>query len=271
MRKFLYIMLAFLFIFNFAYFCNFSPICASEPIYYRVISDNTVLYKTPVTSEENSNVYFTLPNTYFVIYNSTFDETMINVTYKEFTGYVLIDNLQRVYSTPEHPFETNRTFSVQGIANLVVRSEPNTTSDYLGTIPFNAVDIEYFGQINGEQANSDLSDLWYFCRYKSFEQGIITGYVYAPLTQNLTPFSANVEEVLTEPNQSTNAGVIIAPELQTSTNILLILGLTIPALILLLLVFKPEKRKKKREASRQITSLNRLALPDKNDKNEFDF
>lgn len=271
MRKYLFITIALLCIINLCYFCNFEPSKADTAIYYRVTSENTILYRTPLDSTESSNVYFYLPTTYFVRYNSTFDEQFLNVTYQEFTGYVLLDNVTRVYSTPQTPYATNLTFSVSGIANLVLRSEPTTLAEYIGTIPFNATNIEYFGSIIGEQSNSELSNIWYYCRYKSYEQGILTGYVYAPLTQNLTVIEPNTEEVETEPSKTTNTDTIIASELQTGVNLLLILGLTIPAILLLILVFRPERHKKKREASRQITQLNKLSLPDKNHDNEFDF
>lgn len=270
MRKYLFISLAFLCVLNLCYFCNIEPLKADEATYYRVTSDNTILYRTPVDSTESSNVYFILPTTYFVLYNSTFDEQFLCVTYREFTGYVLVDSVTRVYSTPTNPYALNLTFSVSSVANLVLRSEPTTQSDYLGTIPINA-DVEYFGRILGEQSNSELSNVWYYCRYKSFEQGILTGYVYAPLTQDLTELIPNTEEVETEPSKTTNTETIIASELQSGVNLVLILGLTIPALLLLILVFRPERRKKKREASRQITQLNKLSLPSKNNDNEFDF
>ena len=271
MRKYLYIAFAFLCISNFGYFCNFESSKADEIIYYRITGENTLLYRTPLESIEPSNVYFVLPTTYFVRFNSTFDEKFLNVTYRDFTGYVLADNVERVYSTPTTPYLTNVTFGVQGVANLVIRSEPNTSSEYLGTIPFNATSIEYFGQIEGEQTNEELSNIWYFCRYTSYEQGILTGYVYAPLTANLSEIVPNTEVVDTEPSQSTNGGTVLAPELQSGANIWLIVGLTIPAIILLLLVFRPDKRKKKKAATRQITNLNKLSLPDKKDDNQFDF
>ncbi len=239
-------------------------------IYYRIVSENAILYRAPLESTESSNVYFCLPATYFVRFNSTFDEKFLNVTYRDFTGYVLADDVERVYSTPLTPF-ANQTFSVQGIANLVLRSEPTTSSEYIGTIPFNATDIEFFGAIEGEQANSELSNLWYFCRYTSFEQGILTGYVYAPLTNNLTPLEPNTEIVETEPSAEVNTDGVLAPELQSGTSFWLIIGLTIRALLLLLLVLKPGKNRKNKVAKRQIANLNKLSLPDKTNKDEFDF
>ena len=240
-------------------------------IYYRIIGENTILYRTPLESNESSNVYFRLPTTYFVKFNSAYDELFLNVTYRDFTGYVLADNVERVYSTPVTPYAVGQTFSVQGIANLVLRSEPTTQSEYIGTIPFNATDIEFFGAIEGEQANPELSNIWYYCRYTSFEQGILTGYVYAPLTQNLVEIPENTEVVDMEPNTEVNGDGVIAPELQNSTSIWLIIGLTIPALILLLLVLKPSKRRHQRAAKRQIANLNKLSIPEKTDKDEFDF
>ena len=87
----------------------------------------------------------------------------------------------------------------------------------------------------------------------------------------MAEFVPNIEEVLTEPTQTTNSNSVLAPELKTGYNLILILCLTIPALLLLVLVFRPEKRKSKHKATREIANLNHLALSDKNDKNTFDF
>lgn len=271
MRAYLYILTAFLCIFCLTDFCNVPVTKAEEIAYCRVMSENTILYRTPVESSEATNVYFTLPATYFVQLISEYDELFLFVTYKDFSGYVLRDNVERVYSVPTTPYLDNITFGVQGVANLVMRSEPNTSSEYIGTIPFNATDIEYFGAVRGELVNADLGDEWYYCRYKSFEQGILTGYVYAPLTTNLTEILPNTEVVETEPSEAVNGDTIIAPELQSGSNWLLILGLTIPAIILLILVFRPSKRKHKKVATRQIANLNKLSLPESKDDKNFDF
>ena len=269
MRKYLYIFVALIFIFQVNYFCNFTPSYASEDIYYRITGQDVMLYRTAELNNDYSNIYFTLPTSYFVKFISEENENFLRVQYIDFVGYVLSSDVTRVYSTPTTPYFT-QNFTVYGTANPVVYSQPSTQSTYLGNIPFNAESVTCFGAINGETALENGGSTWYYCKYTSFEQGIIIGYVYASLTTNLTEFVENTEIVETEPTQDVSGGVI-APELQNGTSIILIVGLCIFALILLVLVFKPEKRRKKKEAKRQITTLNRLAIPDKNQRDELDF
>ena len=269
MRKYLYIFIALIFIFQINYFCNLSPTFAQEEVYYRITGQEVTLYRTPVLDEDYSNIYFTLPTSYFVKFIAEENENFLKVQYIDFVGYVLKTDVTQVYSTPVTPYFT-QTFTVFGTANPVVWSQPSTQSTYLGNIPFNAESVTCFGAINGEIALENGGSTWYFCRYTSFEQGILTGYVYANLTTNLSEFVENTEIVETEPSQETS-GEIFAPELQNGTSVILIVGLCIFALILLVLVFKPERRRKKAEAKRQITTLNRLAIPDKNKHDELDF
>ncbi len=269
MRKYLFIYIALIFILPFIYFCNSTPCFAQTEAYYRISAENVLLYRTPTDSNSIDNVYFTLPTSYFVKFISDENEDFLKVQYLDFIGYVLKSDVTQVYSTPTTPYNT-QSFSILATANPVIWSLPTTQSTYLGNIPFNAKEVIYFGSVSGEVAQNTENSIWYFCKFISFEQGILTGYIHSNLTTNLTEFLPNTEIVELEPSITTN-GQVIAPELQNSTSLLLILGLCIPALFLLILVFKPEKRKKKTEAKRQISSLNRLDISDKNSRDELDF
>ena len=212
----------------------------SEPIYYRISDSNTILYRTPNLDENNA--YFILPPSYFVKYNSDYNDNVMLVSYLDFFGYVDKSNLTRVYSSPVNPYLEAMTFKPQATLNLVVRALPTTQSDFVGTIAYNAENVTYFGSIKGEQTDLTLSDIWYFCRYTSAEQGTITGYVYAPLTKDLTNFSPNEEIVATSPVTPTSAEISLSPELTSSSNLLFIFFLTIPALSILYLIFRSHNK-----------------------------
>ncbi len=229
-----------------------------DTVYYQIVSDNALLYRSQKLLE--TDAYFILPPTYFVRLNYEVDDTTIAVCYLDFEGFVKRTDVKKVYSIPQKPYLENVNFEPNSVANLVIRSRPNTQSDYLGVIPFSATDITYYGTILGETVYNELSSEWYYCRYSSPEQGIITGYVYAPLTSDLSPILPNTEVVALEPIQPTNAELTLSPELQSPSNIVLIVLLTIPALFIIYLMLKSNKNKHTKSLRSKFKKANHLTL-----------
>ncbi len=230
---------------------------ASE-VYYKITNTDTALLR----SANRDDIYFMLPSTYFVKLISEYNEDYLFVSYLEFSGYVLKSNVAQVYSTPTTPFLENIVFSPNKVSNLIIRSKPCTQAGFVGTIAFNAENVTYFGWVEGEEVFASLGNIWYYCRYTSAEQGALLGYVYAPLTQNLTTISPNDEVIETTPTKPTSAEITLSPELQSGSNVLFIFLLLIPAIIILLLVFRTHNKRPKRLR-------NQLRLRDHNDELDF--
>ena len=137
----------------FMYVCinvnNISICYASEVTYFRIIDDNTYLYKTAELNSTQNNVYFKLPNTYFVKVVSTLDNNVAKVLYDGIEGFVDISNMQKCYSTPNTPYPKDLTLQVLDVCNTVIYLTPSQESTYVGIIPFNATNIKYFGSITG--------------------------------------------------------------------------------------------------------------------------
>lgn len=228
------------------------------PSYYRIESSNCLLYRTAQDNQDISNVWFLLPKTYFVQVLDESDELFFKVKYQDFIGYVFKTDVSAVYETPQFPWADNLTFDINGTANVVIRSAPSSDSAYLGLIPFNATSVTYHGSIVGDEALSGLGNSWYFATYTSFEQGIISGYVYAPLTQNLTVIQDNTEVLSTVKPSSGNEIIdeVISPELQNGQNLLIIGLLSLVGIAILFLLFRPKRKAKKAKQSVKGTQLN---------------
>ena len=245
----------FLFVFISSSLTNFhhkKVFAAEDNIYLRITNANTYLYRAPLENAETDNLYFLLPQTYFVELLGEPTSTFYCVGYQGITGFVLKNDVQRVYGTPVQPFPSNITFQIEGVANAIIRSGPNKdTGTYLGVVPFNAASVEYLGSITGQQAMPNLGSLWYYARYVSYEQGTITGYVYAALAKGLPSIVPNTEDLLTVPSNPTNDDVLPA-ELSDPSTWLLIGLISLPAIFLLYMLFKPTKKgKSKRTAPQQ--------------------
>ena len=237
---------------------------AESAVYYR-ITESTTLYRTSELDENEA--FFTLPTTYFVKFLKDVNSEVMQVEYLDFEGFVLKKNFTRVYSTPQKPYLDSVSFEPESVANLVVRQKPSTSSNFVGTIPFNALSVTYLGSIEGEQVNSQLNNIWYFCRYTSPEQGTISGYVYSPLTKNLTQIVPNIEEVSLSPVQPASGELTISPELQSSNNLIFIAGLTILGMIILYLIFHSHNKLNK-SLKKQLKN-SKLMLKSNNDELDF--
>ena len=235
------------------------PVMAEEnytPYYYRIDSANCYLYRTAEDNQDVNNIWFLLPKTYFVQLIEDSDEQFFKVKYQNFIGYVFKTDVSIVYETPKTPWPENLTFDINGTANVVMRSSPSSDSEYIGLIPFNAIKVTFYGSIIGQEALTNLGNQWYYATYKSYEQGIISGYVYAPLTTNLTLLQDNTEILSTiKPTSGPSIEEVISPELQDSQNLLIIGLLSIVGISVLILLFIPKKRTKKAKQAIKNTNI----------------
>ena len=263
MKKFLSILFV-LFIFCIS---NFTPVYAlTESSYYRINNAYTYLYSDPSMDPEYR--MFLLPETYFVQSYDIQSNNILSVQYNGISGYIDITNTTRVYGTPNTPYATH-AITLSPVSNAIIYSQPTTSSQYLGTLPFDATSVTVFGKCPGESSSLDSSSDWYFIRYTSITQGIITGYIYHSVVQSFVPAPANTEVLETSPSTPAGSTDIIAPELQDSHNIIIILLLLVPALLFVYLLLVPRKKHSKRP---QHNSSKLLDYTVKNaTKDEFDF
>ena len=250
---------------------NVSAVCmASSVLYYRIIDDQTNLYATSTMEQ----AYFCLPKTYFVEFIDNVNDDIAFVRYDDLEGFVYVNQLQACYSQPTTPFAQNQTLSSIDACNVIVYSQPNTSSQFVGVVPFNAQDITYYGSIQSVEAIQGLGNLWHYIKYTSYEQGILHGFVYAPLTTNLKTASVNDEIVVTENEETVNTSTLpINAEFGNSDTLFIIIGLCILALILLSLLFRTDKRKKpKLSSSAPNLPREKLTYMAKHTENDgFDF
>lgn len=270
MRKYLYILSAFLFIFGFCFCTNniFAYADTTKPCFYRVITKNAILYELNTDDTVSTEIICELPQTYFVTPKKALGDEYIIVSYLGVDGVVEIKDLTAVYSTPKTPYSI-QTFDLIKTANATVWSKPTTESTYITSIPYNASEVIYIGSVEGQKINETDSGIWYLCKFVEVGKTTQLGYIHSSLAINLTPFTPNTEIVQLEPSLPANAS-ILAPELVSTNSLLIILLLTIPAIIVLVLIIKP-KRSKATTARRQIKSLKQLSLPDENHPKDFDF
>ena len=168
------------------------------------------------------------------------------------------------------------TTDILNVCNVVVYAKPSTESEFVGIIPFNATKIKVYGKTDGSKVLSNMDNNWLYVKYQSFEQGTILGYVYAPLCTNQTEIVDNLEEVSTTPPEKVIETSIapVSSEFRNAESMFLIVGLSVLALVILYLLFKPERKRKIARTTKNLTPLpqKRISYIEKHTENdEFDF
>lgn len=262
------LLLSGLLLFVMLFFAPITPntVAAYTINYFRVTENNTVLYRTASDEKTIENMFFILPQSYFV-QSLGAEGDFYKVNYAGVVGFVLKEEVIAVHGTPVTPF-ASATFKINGVASAVMRSSPSVSGGYVGLLPCDT-EITFLGELEGEEALNGLGNRWFLARFISFEQGILTGYIYAPLTQELTVIPKNLEVLETSTPAGTEPEGIFSPELMKVENLLLIGVLSLGALILLMLLFKPHRRSKKEK--KQLATQQQIGYAPKQQDENFDF
>lgn len=246
MKRFLIIAGTFLFVFISIFLVNSTmteSVNANQTSGFACVkSNNCYLYKYLTDDPQLSSKYFLLEKTYFVKVIESADENFYKVEYNKIVGYVKKSQIEFVEEVPELPFLENITFDIHSASNVELRTEPSTKGgigSILISIPAGQKDLTYIGKITGEESISGLGNIWYYCSY-NFEGKDICGYVYAPLTLNLTPICEN-SQVLSPVAIKNYVPLNSLLYLNISTRNLIIIVITLPSLYVLYLFIKPSK------------------------------
>ncbi|MDR0850322.1 MAG: hypothetical protein LBN07_02425 [Christensenellaceae bacterium] len=152
------------------------------------------LYKTPTLNESYINMYFEIPNTYFVKLLSDANDYFYRAQYMEQIGYVKKLEVQPISGIPLHPY-VSATFRVFSSDGAMLKDAPFYASNAVAALPQNQNILQYIGRISGEEAIIGRGNVWYFCKF-----GNSSGYVYGGLSDMLSEILPNTEIFENAPN-----------------------------------------------------------------------
>ena len=239
------------FVCAFVFFCVFAvkstqtkrASTTSTSGYAQVLTNDCYLYKAPSLSQTDK--LFLLEQSYFVRVKQDFDTSLFFVEYLGFDGYVQKSKVGFVEEYPQNPYLCGITFDIYDIANVCLRNSPQTVDDdsnIICTIEKSTKNLLYYGKTSGQEAITGLGNIWYFCAYQDQNQNVFKGYVYSPLTRNISSITSN-QESLTLVSISSFVPVDALLYLNLSTKNLLILITAVPSLIAVLLLTVPVKKR----------------------------
>ena len=201
--------------------------------YARIIRPMSYLYKTAST-EIKDNVLCYLEETYFVEITLDYDPTFYKVNYNGISGYVTKNSVTKIIGTPHTPYPTSNITTID--TKCYLRSSPTTKEDNVVTVvPDKCKELEYIGKIYGEEAIDYQGSLWYYVSYFGVKGYIYSEYIYSisNIATNTETFD-NIDSNLTKnptPLKIAECGIIIAV-------------LSVPAIIIVILMYRSPKPKK---------------------------
>lgn len=214
---------------------------SNETYFARIMQDDVCLYKSPTNSNDTTNIFFTLPKTYFVELQNLINDEFYEVQYLGIKGYVKKDAVQAVEYAPEKPYLNDVSFRVYAELSRDLRSEPNTTSgssSQLAYIPLLSRNLSYIGQIEGECLIEGRTNIWYYCKFTADKD--YYGYVYSDFCDEMSPILDNTEEVTYIANPDFKPEEVLPTSMPTNNkNVGIIIAiLAVPTIVFLFMIIK---------------------------------
>ncbi len=222
-----YFFVAFCLVFCLSFLCPTNSVFSNEENFARISDDEVFLLK----SQNNEDILFQLPTSYFVKILDESDD-FFYVEFDGIFGYTPKDNLTKVYQTPNMPFPKDITFSINNSVAAAIKTSPKNDSEILGFAPSNQK-LKFFGKTVGDEAISGLGNCWFFAELKTNDT-TIQGYVYSPLTEQLSNIPTNTEVLPTTPPQNSDSQIL--SENLTNPSSLWLVGILLAVVLALFLV-----------------------------------
>ncbi|MBQ9790655.1 MAG: hypothetical protein IJW24_03570 [Clostridia bacterium] len=219
---------------------------------YMKCDSSCLFFKTSdITNMNIDNIYFIIPEGYFVKKISEVSSTTIQVSYMNKTGFVMTERVREVDFLPEIKYLQNITFDISSFSGTQLWSVPSTEDSskiLVKIIPAGTKKLTYVAEARGEIPVGSTSPVWFYCYYSpvSDPTSVFEGYVHSEKTSSLSPIPENLEGKILETTESQNQNTSSShTTLPKTVEIVLISLIALPILVILVLLFLSGRRKEK--------------------------
>ena len=227
-------------------FFSVVKVADANATYYAKIETNGIFLYSKCSTLEKDRL-FEIPTSYFVrLIDNADNKDFYYCMYKDIYGYVLKSEVIPMNGMPNSPFveASFRVFLPEGIGlySFPTYSDEHKTT----TIPYLTDNLTYYGLMTGE-AIPDKSNIWIYCKYNSSINSY--GYVYSVFCDKLPSIATNNErfDIVVNPFSSSSK----SPKEMTSVTMgLIIVGVSLPCLVVLFLLVKPTFSREKVEKAK---------------------
>ena len=245
---------------NFGNSCTLDFYCdaKSENTVYAKALDNCMLYKSQTLTDDFDNVYFLVPETYFVTILETISEKCYKVQYDKFIGYINSDTVIVATFTPIVKTLSKITLDIKETSGTQIWNKPSTSGNVLTTIPAATTDIMYVAKIYGDIPVGGENNLWYYISYTPLTNStnVYEGYVYSENITNLSEIVVNAEanpEVVEEyiPSEIEKT-ITLSPTFKT----IIIALISVPIILLISIILYKFMKKIKENTNKRVFQNN---------------
>ena len=243
MRKFCCFLLIFAF---FDFVLKPQEVCYSKTqtrTYAKVLKD-CVFYKSSEMLDDFDDVFFILPESYFVVVLDEVANDCLKVQYDKFIGYVHSVSVDIVSFVPVVKTLENIFCDVKKQSGTQIWNGPSTQSRVLTTISAGVCDVKYIAFAYGTIPVGGESNLWYYVSYtpEFNSTNVYEGYVYSENMTNLSDIVFNHESNIQVKNDD-NADIIFV---SSSMKTILVVLISLPIIVLILIIlYKLSKKLRK--------------------------
>jgi len=204
----------------------------NETSYYAKIQSTGASF---CSSPSENSALFEIPYSYFVKVESIVDD-YYKVTYKDLSGFVKKDKAKLMSGTPTSPY-AEATFQIYSSFSLYESPSKNSVAKI--TLA-EQTSLAYYGIKTGQQLSSKSNE-WIFSSTSQNGQ-IFYGYVYTGIVDIMPNINQNTEtfETISEDifNNSSSSEL---SSMSTGTKIMLIISISIPSILILYFLIKPNR------------------------------
>ena len=226
--------------------------------YYAKVQSNEVYFYTQ-PSDIGEFQLFKIPISYFVLLTADANDKFYSCRYGDKVGYVKKDEVTPMNGTPLSPYANFASFRVFALDGIDMRSTPRKTPlNVVTRIGYLEDNLVYYGSIEGDELVPNKSTTWYYCKYINGETQTF-GYLSSNFCDQLTNIPLNMEEFeIVEGVLFPLPETPLAPATHLSGTVktLIIVGVSLPCVVVLYLLIKPtlisEKGGKKTSKQKRI-------------------
>ena len=167
----------------------------SEKTQYAKVKNECVLYKSKEMKNSLDDVYFTVPETYFVVILETINENCFKVQYDKYFVYVESNKITLVNFVPIIKCLEGVKCTIKETSGTQIWNKPGTEGNALTTIPAGTLNITYVAKTYGDIPIGGESNVWYYVNYTplSNETNVYEGYIYSENVGSISEIIANAE------------------------------------------------------------------------------
>ena len=236
MKKMCCILLFFVFFDYQLFFVYKASAYENKTQYAKALSD-CVLYKSSEMKDNYDDIYFYVPESYFVIVLEAVNDDCVKVQYDKYIGYVKFNTIVLSTFTPIVKTLEGVKFDIKETSGTQIWNKPSTSGSVLTTVPAGFKRISYISKTIGDIPYGGESNVWFYVTYIPFANStnVYEGYIYSENSTNLDKIIFN-SETNPEINEIENVSDNSSINLNATFRTIIVSLISIPIILFIVVI-----------------------------------